>query len=148
MQNLPITQVIPQIKEQLSKNPNVVLQAPPGAGKTTALPLALLNETWLQNRQIIMLDPTTPLPSKKELPFLVHRKLLHILKHEEGNILVFLAGVREIKKVEQLLRSTLSNKTYISTLYQRSPRQSNQSPTQRETQNRSCHQHRPNFFDH
>ena len=251
MQNLPITQVIPEIKEKLRASSNVVLQAPPGAGKTTALPLALLNEPWLQNKRIIMLeprrlavrssayrmaellgekvgqtigyqikmesvqssatkilivtegiltrklqadpslenialiifdefherslhadlslalalesqsilredlkilimsatlntqaiakllnnapiiqsqgrcfpvesiylDPTIPLPSKKELPFLVHRKLLHILKHEEGNILVFLAGVREIKKVEQLLKSTVSKEIDISTLY-------------------------------
>ena len=65
----------------------------------------------------IFLEPSTPLPTKKELPFLVHQKLMHILKYEEGNILVFLAGVREIKKVEQLLKSTISKEVYISTLY-------------------------------
>jgi ATP-dependent helicase HrpB len=35
----------------------VILQAPPGAGKTTAVPLALLGEPWLQKKQIVMLEP-------------------------------------------------------------------------------------------
>lgn len=251
MQNLPINQVIPSIKEKLNSHQSVVLQAPPGAGKTTALPLALLEEHWLKNRQIIMLEPrrlavrssayrmaellgekvgqtigyqikmesiqsqatkilivtegiltrklqadpslenialiifdefherslhadlslalalesqsilredlkilimsatlntqaiskllnnapiiksegrcfpvesiyleqNTPLPTKKELAFVVHQKLMYILAHNEGNILVFLAGIREIKKVEQLLKSTISKEIYLSTLY-------------------------------
>ncbi|HHD75590.1 MAG TPA: hypothetical protein ENK95_02050 [Campylobacterales bacterium] len=41
MQNLPITQVIPEVQELLKSHNKLVLQAPPGAGKTTALPLAL-----------------------------------------------------------------------------------------------------------
>lgn len=51
MQNLPITQVIPEIKEKLQENQRVILQAPPGAGKTTALPLALLDESWLKGKK-------------------------------------------------------------------------------------------------
>ena len=57
MKNLPIHQVIPQIINTLQTDNRLVLQAPPGAGKTTAVPLALLNEPWLQERQIIMLEP-------------------------------------------------------------------------------------------
>lgn len=251
MQNLPITLVIPEIKEQLQHHPNVILQAPPGAGKTTALPLALRNELWLQDKQIIMLeprrlavrssayrmaellgekvgqtigyqikmesvqseatkilivtegiltrklqndpsleeigliifdefherslhadlslalaletqtilredlkilimsatlntqalatlldnapivesqgrsfpvqrlylDPSTPEPIKKELPFYVHKRLLKILEQEEGNILVFLSGVREIKTIEKLLLQSKLKDVYLSTLY-------------------------------
>jgi ATP-dependent helicase HrpB len=57
MQNLPINKVIPQIKQELLTSNRLVLQAPPGAGKTTAIPLALLDEPWLKNKIIIMLEP-------------------------------------------------------------------------------------------
>ncbi|MBU1643508.1 ATP-dependent helicase HrpB, partial [bacterium] len=57
MQNLPIFQVIPRIISTLNESSRLVLQAPPGAGKTTAVPLALLDEKWLEGRQIIMLEP-------------------------------------------------------------------------------------------
>jgi len=251
MQNLPITQVIPEIKDKLQNNQRVVLQAPPGAGKTTALPLALLDEPWLEGKKIIMLeprrlavrssasrmaelldekvgqrvgyqikmesvqsqetqilivtegvltrklqhdpsleefalvifdefherslhadlslaltlesqtvlredlkilimsatlnteaiskllddapiiqsegrsfpveriylDPTTQQPSKKELPFYIHKRLLKLLETEEGNILVFLSGVREIKTIEKLLNESKLKDVYVSTLY-------------------------------
>ncbi|UBV44036.1 ATP-dependent helicase HrpB [Deinococcus taeanensis] len=54
---LPIQDVIPAVREALSTQPLVVVQAPPGAGKSTALPLALLEEPWLAGRRIIMLQP-------------------------------------------------------------------------------------------
>ena len=57
MKTLPITQVIPEVKEKLQNHNRLVLQAPPGAGKTTALPLALLDEPWLQGKKILMLEP-------------------------------------------------------------------------------------------
>ncbi|KUJ84659.1 ATP-dependent helicase HrpB [Microbulbifer flavimaris] len=57
MSELPITHVLPELLEKLSTHSNVVLQAPPGAGKTTAVPLALLDCDWLQDRKIIMLEP-------------------------------------------------------------------------------------------
>jgi len=39
---LPITPLLPELVASLDTQPNLVLQAPPGAGKTTAVPLALL----------------------------------------------------------------------------------------------------------
>jgi len=250
MQTLPINQVIPQVKSTLQSHKTLVLQAPPGAGKTTALPLALLDEPWLEGKQIIMLeprrlavrasatrmaeilgekvgerigyqikmdsvqskhtkilivtegiltrklqadpsledvaliifdeyherslhadlslalalesqavlredlkllimsatlnteaistmldapiiqskgraypveryylDPTTPQPSKKELPFYVYKRVSKLLQDEEGNILVFLPGIREIKAVETLLVDERYKDVTISTLY-------------------------------
>jgi len=251
MQTLPITQVTPKIKEKLAVNTRLVLQAPPGAGKTTALPLALLEEPWLQGKKILMLEPrrlavrssaarmaellgekvgeqigyqikmdsvqsqktkilivtesiltrklqhdpsledvalvifdefherslhadlslalaiesqnilredlkilvmsatlntaaisklldnapiiqsegrsfpvesiylppNTQQPTKKELPVYTHRLLQKLIKEEEGNILVFLSGMREIKAVEKLLKSSDLKDVYISTLY-------------------------------
>ncbi len=251
MKNLPITHVIPDVKEKLLKHNRLVLQAPPGAGKTTALPLALLNEPWLQGKKIIMLEPrrlavrssafrmaellgekvgervgyqvkmdsvqskqtrilivtegiltrklqndpsleevalvifdefherslhadlslalalesqsvlreelkilvmsatlntsaiskvlqdapiiqsegrafpvesvflptNTTQPSKKELPTYIHRLIINLLATKEGNILVFLSGVREIKTIEKLLKLSNVKDVYISTLY-------------------------------
>jgi len=57
MQSLPINEVLDDITQSLVLNNRVVLQAPPGAGKTTMVPIALLEQDWLQGRQIIMLEP-------------------------------------------------------------------------------------------
>ncbi len=57
MQNLPIHDVLPKILSQLEVANRLILQAPPGAGKTTAVPTALLNEPWLAEKKIIMLEP-------------------------------------------------------------------------------------------
>ena len=54
---LPIDAVVPDLRRALSKSTNAVLQAPPGAGKTTRIPLALLDESWLAGRKIVMLEP-------------------------------------------------------------------------------------------
>ena len=54
---LPIHAVVPEVKAALAAHPLVVLQAPPGAGKSTALPLDLLHEEWLAGQSIIMLQP-------------------------------------------------------------------------------------------
>ncbi|MCW9014785.1 MAG: ATP-dependent helicase HrpB [Gammaproteobacteria bacterium] len=57
MQPLPIHDVLADIQHSLNMHNRLVLQAPPGAGKTTAVPIALLEQAWLQNKQIIMLEP-------------------------------------------------------------------------------------------
>lgn len=55
--NLPIDSVLPQLLDALTQRPNAVLQAAPGAGKTTRVPLALLSQQWLGKKKIIMLEP-------------------------------------------------------------------------------------------
>ncbi|BFT71791.1 ATP-dependent helicase HrpB [Paenibacillus sp. P36] len=57
MNTLPIESVLPQLKEALRTHACAVLVAQPGAGKTTQVPLALLQETWLHNQKILMLEP-------------------------------------------------------------------------------------------
>ena len=54
---LPIEAALPELLAALDAGPNAVLQAPPGAGKTTLVPLALLDRPWLTGRKIIMLEP-------------------------------------------------------------------------------------------
>ncbi|MEH6493285.1 ATP-dependent helicase HrpB [Halopseudomonas sp.] len=57
MSELPVTQILPQLLQALSSNLSAVLQAPPGAGKTTLVPLALLQAEWLAGQKIILLEP-------------------------------------------------------------------------------------------
>ena len=53
----PVEAVIPQIRASLEKNRDVVLRAPPGSGKTTCVPPALLDAPFLKGKKILMLEP-------------------------------------------------------------------------------------------
>ncbi|WP_321373803.1 ATP-dependent helicase HrpB [uncultured Draconibacterium sp.] len=55
--NLPIVEVIDEVKQHLQKENTLIVHAPPGAGKSTVLPLVLLEESWLKGKKIIMLEP-------------------------------------------------------------------------------------------
>ncbi len=57
MSSLPIENVLPQLINALNHCDEAVLEAPPGAGKTTLVPLALLNNDWLAGQKILMLEP-------------------------------------------------------------------------------------------
>ncbi|MCQ4280327.1 ATP-dependent helicase HrpB [Pseudomonas stutzeri] len=54
---LPIDEALPALRQALLARDEAVLEAPPGAGKTTRVPLALLNEPWLGGQSIVMLEP-------------------------------------------------------------------------------------------
>jgi ATP-dependent helicase HrpB len=54
---LPIDAVLDELGRTLTANNAAVLVAPPGAGKTTRVPLALLDAPWLNGKKIIMLEP-------------------------------------------------------------------------------------------
>lgn len=53
----PVLDILEELKQKLDQHPIVILQAPPGAGKSTVLPLQLLNEEWLRDKKMIMLEP-------------------------------------------------------------------------------------------
>jgi len=53
----PIALLLSRIRASLAEHPRLVLEAPPGAGKTTQVPPALLDEAWLTGRKIVMLEP-------------------------------------------------------------------------------------------
>jgi ATP-dependent helicase HrpB len=55
--NLPVLEAVPQLLSALQNGRSVVLEAPPGAGKSTLVPLALLDSPWLASRKILMLEP-------------------------------------------------------------------------------------------
>jgi ATP-dependent helicase HrpB len=54
---LPIDAVLDDLARTLAANNAAVLVAPPGAGKTTRVPLALLDAPWVRNKKIIVLEP-------------------------------------------------------------------------------------------
>ena len=55
--SLPIDSALPDLAAALSGSNAAVLVAPPGVGKTTRVPLALLGEAWATNRKILVLEP-------------------------------------------------------------------------------------------
>ena len=55
--DLPVVDIISEVQERLSDKNSLVVNAPPGAGKSTLLPLALIHETWLEGKKILMLEP-------------------------------------------------------------------------------------------
>lgn len=54
---LPILAALPELLAAMARSERVVLEAPPGAGKTTAVPLALLDQPWLAGKKILLLEP-------------------------------------------------------------------------------------------
>lgn len=55
--NYPVLSVLQEVKDKLAGHRIVILEAPPGAGKSTVLPLHLLDEPWLAGKKTILLEP-------------------------------------------------------------------------------------------
>ncbi len=55
--SLPAAEVVSELKETLSSSNTAIIKAPPGAGKSTLLPIELVNESWLNGKKILMLEP-------------------------------------------------------------------------------------------
>ena len=57
MKILPVDSIIPQIRAAFASCHTVIVQAPPGSGKSTRIPLSLLDSSWLAENKIVMLEP-------------------------------------------------------------------------------------------
>ena len=55
--DFPVDQIIPRLSEALGQGPAALFVAEPGAGKTTRVPLKLIDAPWLKNQKIVMLEP-------------------------------------------------------------------------------------------
>ncbi|MEJ2529063.1 MAG: ATP-dependent helicase HrpB [Gammaproteobacteria bacterium] len=56
-QDLPVNSILPELRSLLASSTTAVLSAPPGSGKTTLVPLALLDQEWLKGKKILLLEP-------------------------------------------------------------------------------------------
>ena len=54
---LPVVSILPDIRRMLQQNDSLLISAEPGAGKSTLVPLALLDESWAEGQKIILLEP-------------------------------------------------------------------------------------------
>jgi ATP-dependent helicase HrpB len=55
--DFPVKEAVPALREALAKRTAALLEAPPGAGKSTIVPLVLLDAAWLKPQKILMLEP-------------------------------------------------------------------------------------------
>jgi ATP-dependent helicase HrpB len=68
----PIVPLLPELRASLAAHPRLVLEAPPGAGKTTQVPLALLDAEWLAGQKIVMLEPRR-IAARAAAQFMAHQ---------------------------------------------------------------------------
>ena len=54
---LPVELVLPELHDALKRQRVVILQAPPGTGKTTRVPPSLVGQPWLGQRRVLVLEP-------------------------------------------------------------------------------------------
>ncbi|RKK01221.1 ATP-dependent helicase HrpB, partial [Teichococcus wenyumeiae] len=76
---LPVTEALPRLAEALRVGSNAVLVAPPGAGKTTLVPLVLRDEPWAAGQKILVLEP------RRVAARAAARRMASLLGEEVGN---------------------------------------------------------------
>jgi ATP-dependent helicase HrpB len=76
---LPVTEALPRLAEALRAGSNAVLVAPPGAGKTTLVPLVLRDEGWAAGQKILVLEP------RRVAARAAARRMASLLGEEVGN---------------------------------------------------------------
>ena len=104
--SFPITPLLPEIRASLAAHPRLVLEAPPGAGKTTQVPLALLGEDWLGDGKILMLEPRR-IAARAAAQFMA-QQLGEEVGHRVGYRIRFEAKVGKATRVEVVTEGILT----------------------------------------
>ncbi len=97
MKNLPIYEVLSDIKNTLNTNSTLILEAPPGAGKSTVVPISLLKEFWLKDKIIIMLEP------RRVAARMVARQMAKLLGEELGQTIGYQVKMESFKSAQTKL---------------------------------------------
>ncbi|MBO1924231.1 ATP-dependent helicase HrpB [Thiomicrorhabdus sp. 6S3-12] len=111
--NLPIDAIIPDLLEQLKGVQQLVLQAEPGAGKSTQVPLALLASPLFENKKILMLEPRR-LAAKRLAEFLA-QQLGEDVGHRVGY------RIRNENRVSKQTRLEVLTEGVLTRLIQKDP---------------------------
>jgi ATP-dependent helicase HrpB len=96
MLSLPVETILPELLAALAAGNEAVLEAPPGAGKTTLVPLKLLDQAWLGNQKIVVLEP------RRLAARAAAERMAELLGEEAGNTVGY--RVRMAKKVSPATR--------------------------------------------
>ena len=110
---LPIDAVLPAVRAALGDGASAVLQAPPGAGKTTGVPLALLDVPWLRAQRIIMLEP------RRLATRAAARRMAQLLGQQVGDTVGF--RVRGETRVGRATRIEVVTEGVLTRMLQRDP---------------------------
>jgi ATP-dependent helicase HrpB len=110
---LPVDEAIPAIRGALASGSSLVLQAPPGAGKTTHVPLALLDEAWLASSKIVMLEP------RRLATRAVSRRMAELLGESVGDTVGY--RVRRDSRVGPATRIEVVTEGILTRMMQRDP---------------------------
>ncbi|TMV05056.1 ATP-dependent helicase HrpB [Brucella haematophila] len=95
--DLPVTRILPQLDEAMNAHASAVLVAPPGAGKTTLVPIHMLDASWRGDGMIVLLEP------RRLAARAAARRMAELLGEEPGETV----GYR------MRLESKVSNRTKI-----------------------------------
>ncbi len=104
----PISPLLPDVRAALAEHARLVLEAPPGAGKTTQVPLALLDAPWLRGRRILVLEPRR-LAARAAAAFMA-AQLGETVGETVGYRIRFESRVSEATRIEVLTEGILTRR--------------------------------------